>query len=137
MLPGDPVDLAFEQLSSRFDHYLNRLHKQDNTQKGIIIFDKAAKSTYETAIQSLAEQFRTTGHSWGKLQNFAEVPLFLDSKASRLIQLADLVAFAIFRHFESGDSQYYDIVKERFDAEGSTVHGLYVREQDTPPNDKL
>ena len=120
--PDDPVDLAFEQLAMRFDNYLKRLHKAGDIQRGLIVFDK---STYETTIQTLATEFRTTGHSWGLIHNFAEVPLFLDSKASPLIQLADLVAYALFRHFESGDSQYYEIIKKRFDTVGGIVHGLH------------
>jgi hypothetical protein len=123
--PRDPVEFAFEQLSSRFDHYLTRLHKVGDTQRGIIIFDK---STYETTIQSLATDFRTIGHRWGIIRNFSEVPLFLDSRASRLIQLADMIAYAIFRYFEKGDSRFYSIIQNRFDSEGGVIHGLYVRQ---------
>lgn len=122
--PADPVEFAFEQLASRFDHYLTRLHKVGDTQRGVILFDK---STYETTIQSLATDFRTIGHSWGILRNFSEVPLFMDSKASRLIQLADLIAYAIFRHYERGDAKLFSIIQHRFDAEGGVTHGLYVR----------
>ena len=123
--PVDPVEFAFEQLASRFDHYLTRLHRAGNTQRGVILFDK---STYETTIQSLATDFRTIGHSWGILRNFAEVPLFMDSKASRLIQLADLIAYAIFRNYERGDDSLYSILRNSFDAEGGVIHGLHVRD---------
>ena len=54
--------------------------------------------------------------------------MFLDSKASRLIQLADLIAFAIFRHYERGDSRFYSIIQAGFDAEGGIVHGLYEKQ---------
>lgn len=123
--PRDPVEFAFEQLSSRFDQYLMRLHKGGDTHRGIVIFDK---STYETTIQSLATDFRTIGHRWGVIRNLAEVPLFLDSKASRLIQLADLIAYAIFRHYEHTDSTLFSIISNRFDAEGGIVHGLFVKQ---------
>ena len=123
--PSDPVELAFEQLASRFDYYLQRLHKNNDTHRGLIIFDK---STYETTIQALATDFRTIGHRWGIVRNFSEVPLFLDSKASRLIQLADIVAYSIFRHFERSDSRFYSILQDRFDAEGGITHGLYIRQ---------
>ena len=59
-----------------------RLHKANDTQRGIIIFDKA---TYKSTIQNLATDFRTIGHEWGVVRNLSEVPLFLDSKASRLV----------------------------------------------------
>lgn len=122
--PEDPVAYAFEQIANRFDRYLLRLHRAGETQRGIMIFDK---STYEESLQGLATDFRTTGHRWGTLRNLSEVPLFLDSRASRLIQLADLVAYAAFRHFEKADSQFFDIVRSRIDADGGVQHGLHVR----------
>lgn len=121
--PADPVEFAFEQLVSRFDQYLTRLHKSGNSQRGVILFDK---STYETTIQSLATDFRTIGHSWGIIRNFSEVPLFMDSKASRLIQLADIIAYAIFRNYEWGDASLFSIIQNRFDSEGGINHGLHV-----------
>ena len=121
--PQDPVEVAFEQLASRFDKYLMRLHRSGDSQRGLIIFDK---STYETTIQSLATDFRTIGYTWGVIRNFSEVPLFLDSKASRLIQLADIIAYSIFRHFEKGDSTFFSIIEPRFDSEGGVIHGLYI-----------
>ncbi|MFZ5879348.1 MAG: DUF3800 domain-containing protein [Chloroflexota bacterium] len=123
--PSDPVEMAFEQLASRFDHYLMRLHRSGDTHRGLIIFDK---STYESTIQSLATDFRTIGHHWGIIRNFAEVPLFLDSNASRLIQLADLISFAVYRHFEHEDSRFYEIVQKKFDSDGGVLHGLYVKQ---------
>jgi len=121
--PHDSIKLAFEQLASRFDQYLMRLYRKNDTQRGIIIFDK---TTYESTIQALATDFRTIGHSWGIIRNFSEVPLFLDSKASRLIQLADLVAYSIFRRYERGDERFYSIIESRFDSEGGVVHGLHL-----------
>ncbi|MCX2830435.1 DUF3800 domain-containing protein [Microbulbifer thermotolerans] len=123
-LADDPVNAAFEQLASRFDYFLRREHLRGNTQRGIAVFDK---STTEKSIQNLARTFKHDGHSWGQLLNFSEVPLFLDSRASRLIQLADLVAFAIFRRFEAGDSQFYDIIAHCFDHHQGRNHGLYVK----------
>lgn len=120
--PIDPVEYAFEQIAIRFDKYLGRLYKGGDPQRGIIVFDK---TTYEITLQKLANGFRNTGHRFGVLRNLAEVPLFLDSKASRLVQLADLIAYAIFRHFERGDSRFYSIIENRFDAEGGVRHGLY------------
>jgi hypothetical protein len=120
----DPVEMAFEQFASRFDHYLKRLHKLGNSQRGIIIFDK---STYETTIQSLTTDFRKIGYTWNVLRNFAEVPLFLNSKASRLIQLADLVAYAFFRYYEQNDPQFFTIISESIDSDGNQKHGLCER----------
>lgn len=123
---ADPVIHAFEQIASRFDMYLRRLYtKHKDPQRGIMVFDK---SSTEQRIQTLARDFKYVGHSWGTTQNYAEVPLFLDSKASRLIQLADLVAYALFRNYEHADPTFFDIIQHCFDAEGGVTHGLYLRE---------
>jgi len=79
-------------------------------------------------LQSLATDFRTIGHKWGVLRNLSEVPLSLNYQASRLIQLADIIAYAIYRNFESGDDRFYSIIKDRFDSEGGITHGLYLRD---------
>lgn len=125
-VPGiDPVEDAFTQMAMRFDHFLRRQYlKHHDPQRGVIIFDK---SSTEKRIQTLAREFKYTGHKYGTTKNYAEVPLFLDSRASRLTQLADLVAFAIYRFNECGDSTFYDIIKFCFDSEGGVEHGLYVR----------
>lgn len=121
----DPVEHAFEQLSSRFDLYLKRIYaKHHDAHRGIILFDK---SSTEQRIQTLSREFKYSGHAWGKTKNYAEVPVFLDSKASRLIQLADLVAFALYRFHEHKDNSLYDVIKHCFDSEGGVEHGLYVR----------
>jgi len=79
---------------------------------------------HEITIQNLAAEFRKIGHTWGVIKNLAEVPLFLDSKTSRLIQLADLVAYSIFKNYEHGDSQFFKIFAHRLDSFGGQVHGL-------------
>lgn len=118
----DPVHVCFEQLARRFDLFLQRCHtKFNDAQRGIMLFDE---SSTEQRLQTLAREFKHNGHSYGKTRNYAEVPVFLDSRATRLIQLADLVAFAIFRKFEHGDPKYWDVIKDRFDSEGGVQHGF-------------
>ena len=119
--PADPMEYAFEHVCNRFDRFLGRLHKAANTQRGLIILDE---SSYETSLQGLAKNFRTKGHSWGQLYNLADVPMFVDSKATRLIQYADLVTHAVRRYYEYGDATYFDLFKHKFDAVGGVVHGL-------------
>ena len=119
--PSDPVSFAFEQLLNRFDRYLLRLQRRGEAQRGLVIFDK---SSYETTLQGLAVDFRSVGHRWGVIRNLSEVPLFLDSRASRLVQLADLVAYAVFRHCEAGDLRFHDRLRSSFDAEGGIIHGF-------------
>lgn len=125
---NDPVLHAYEQVVSRFDQFLGRLHKDGETQRGIVIFDK---SSSEADLQRVSATYIDAGHRWGVLRNIVEVPLFLDSRASRLVQLAELIAFAVYRYFEKGDSRLFDIIEPMFDRDGGVRHGLYFN---APPN---
>ncbi len=122
-ISDDIIVHSFTQISSRFDMYLQRLHIQGKSQRGVAVFDK---SSTEKSIQNLARTFRDTGHAYGQIRNFAEVPLFLDSKASRLIQLADLVAYSIYRKFEQNDDSFFKIIERSFDFHNGQKHGLSV-----------
>jgi Protein of unknown function (DUF3800) len=119
--PEDPMEVAFEHIANRFDRMLGRLHKGGDTQRGLIVLDE---SSYETSLQGLSIRFRTQGHKWGQLYNLSEVPLFVDSRATRLIQYADLVAHALRRYYERGDATYFDLIRTSFDATGGVLHGL-------------
>jgi hypothetical protein len=119
--PEDPMEVAFEYVANRFDRMLGRLHKGGDTQRGLIVLDE---SSYETSLQGLAATFRSKGHKWGQLHNLAEVPLFVDSQATRLIQYADLIAHAVRRYYEKGDATYFDVIRGHFDASGGVTHGL-------------
>ena len=122
-----PVGVAFEQISSRFDYMLTRLNDKNGTRRpsrrGLILFDKAGN---ELTIQSIAREFKYTGHQWGRTRNYAEVPVFLDSASSRLIQLADLVSCATYQHFAQQNPIYFQTISRCFDADGPREHGLYV-----------
>ena len=113
LLPADQIlSKSFENVACQFDQYLaNIYHARREPQRGLVIFDK---TSYEYKLQALSHIMKHKGHATGKLRNFAEVPLFLDSKASRLIQMADMIAYAMFRHFESSDSKLYKMVEPHF-----------------------
>jgi len=118
----DPVLKAFEDLSSRFDFFLQRTSPGDSGQRGIIILDK---SSYETGLQNLTSNFREKGNKWGnQLRRIAEIPLFVDSQASRIVQLADHVAYAVFRRYNASDLTYFNPIENRFDKSESIMHGL-------------
>lgn len=120
--PDDPVERAFEEICNRFNLMLSRLWRRQNERhRGLIVMDN---SNYEGTLQGLARRFRDEGTRWGNLRNLAEVPLFVDSSASRLIQIADLLAWAVWRRYEHGDTRFFDRIVGRFDTEGGVIHGL-------------
>ena len=118
---ADPLELAFEDLCSRFDRYLARLRADGDRQRGLLILDDSA---HETTLQQMARNFRTLGSKWGVIRNLADTPFFVNSKASRLVQLADHVAYAVFRRYNASDTQYFDVIAGKFDAADGVLHGL-------------
>nr|DAG73922.1 MAG TPA: Protein of unknown function (DUF3800) [Caudoviricetes sp.] len=130
----DPVQLAFENLCSRFDIFLGKRNREKTSRKGtgsketgLIIFDKSSR---ETSLQKLAINFRHVGTRWNVTKYLHEVPLFVDSKASRGIQLADHVAYSIFRRYEHGDLNYFNIIQGFFDSDSERIHGLVHKTHD-------
>jgi hypothetical protein len=121
--PRDPVSLAFEEICNRFNLFLMRMNdrRSDGNQRGLIVMDE---SKHEKPLQTLARKFRIDGARWGHFRNLAEVPLFVDSRASRMIQMADLVAWSTFRKYEHQDGRFFDPMIRLFDADGGVLHGL-------------
>lgn len=119
------MEVAFEDLCSRFDLYLQRLANNGQREWGLVVLDK---STYETTLQRMSVQFRTLGTQWRVIRHLADTPFFVDSRASRVIQLADHVAYAVFRRFHAKDAQYFDLISSKFDTDDGIVHGLAHKE---------
>lgn len=125
----DAIELSFEDLTSRFDKYLSRLRDAGDRQRGMMILDQ---SSYETPLQKLSRDFRKLGTRWGGIHNIADVPMFVNSKASRIVQMADHVAYATFRRYNAGDAQYFDIISNKFFTADNVVHGLSHKQTANP-----
>ncbi|MCG6533886.1 MAG: DUF3800 domain-containing protein [Syntrophales bacterium LBB04] len=125
----DPVEMAFEDLCSRFDLFLQRIRAEGERHRGLIILDE---SSHETTLQDMARDFRVLGTRWGNIRHLADIPFFVQSKASRIVQLADHIAYAVFRRFNASDTQYFDIIASRFDSADGIIHGLCHKQNINP-----
>lgn len=120
-LGNNTMNMAFEDLTKRFDNYLKMLYSGGDRQKGLLILDDSA---HETTLMELARNFRQTGTQWGSIKNIADTPFFVSSKSSRVIQIADHIAYSVFRRYNHSDAQYFDIIAERFHSVDHIIHGL-------------
>jgi len=118
---SDLVGRAFEELCNRFDLYLTRLYKDQNEQRGIIILDD---SHYEARLKQLLAIYQTTGTRYGTVHNIPESPVFTESSATRMLQLADFCSWAVFRRYERGDTSHLDTIINKFDNSEGIIHGL-------------
>jgi hypothetical protein len=130
---GEPYELAFEDLTSRFDHFLRRYNwnlsnvggtvgRAGEEQRGLIA---VAESAYRENLEVLGERFRGGSTRWGNLHAIADVPFFLPAKNTRLLQLADFCSNAIYGRYQHGMTRDFDLIASKFDRdESGRVHGL-------------
>jgi hypothetical protein len=113
-----PMELAFEVVCSRFNKFLSQTGVND---RGLIILDETA---HATRLHQLSKQFRKLGTQWGGVHRIIDAPMFVSSRSFRCMQLADHIAYAVFRRFEAKDTNYFDVFAHRFDRVGKTIFGL-------------
>jgi hypothetical protein len=105
----------------RFDEFLTRLHHAGESHRSLVIADD---SSYEQLVQEWVPKWKAGGTRGGKLHSFAEVPLYVDSKASRLVQVADFVAWATWHYYEHGHTEFFQRIHPVFDSAGGVQHGI-------------
>lgn len=115
---------AFEGLSTMFDFFLQRKQSQvRRVVRGIVVFDEARPSLAKEIRRLLAE-FQAGGTRWASLGCIIETAFFFDSRSSRLMQIADFAAYAVYRWYEHGDDGYLSQIHHKFDRRGIKLHGL-------------
>ena len=115
---------AFEGLSTMFDFFLRRKQGQSRrVGRGIVVFDEARPSL-SREIRRLLAEFQAGGTRWTSLSCIIETAFFFDSRSSRLMQIADFAAYAVYRWYEVGDSTYLKLIYHKFDRLGSKLHGM-------------
>lgn len=119
----DPVLKAYEEVATKFNNYLvKNLSVNGKKELGMIIIDE---TSYEHGLQTLSSKIRRDGNKYGnQLRNIIEVPLFIDSTASRLTQLADHISYSVFRRYNSEDISYFNCIDKRFHQSDGVLYGL-------------
>ena len=131
-IDGDPYERGFEEIVSRFDRFLSRINRErGKEQRGLIV---VAESTYRKNLELQACRIARDGHRWGETHNLADIPYFAPAENTRLLQLADFVANAVFGRYESGHTKHFDRIASKFDQDDrGRIHGLVhiVRDRDS------
>jgi hypothetical protein len=116
---------AYELVLKKFDDMLRRVNKKlPAPQRGLVVHDE--RVLLEKSIQSWTADWREVAGKLGRLNNFADVPLFADSKASRLLQAADFVSWSLWRYYcvAPRDNRYVASLWPKFDTVGANLHGV-------------
>jgi len=120
----DKERFAYEVLLNKFDVMLKTTRiERAMPNRGLVIHDRRVVA--ESDIQAWTSQWRAAAGDIGQLRNLADVPLFADSRATRLLQLADLVSYALYRRYSPDvtDFSSFEAIWPRFHSENGVVHG--------------
>lgn len=114
---------CLEDICQRFNTFLVRQCNAGYIDKGLLIMDRSGR---ETRVRELMDEFRKSGTKYGHLGNVIDVPYFADSKHTRMLQLADFIAFAFGRYLNASDRSLFDMICGRIDrsSPGSTSVGF-------------
>jgi len=116
------VERATEEICSRFDRYLSRRNNElGDPQRGLIIF---SEGRFDKRAKLWVRGFRELGTRWGILRNLSDIPYFASVKDTRLLQIADFVAHAVFLMYERHDFSLIQKFLHRFDRKDGILHGL-------------
>ncbi len=121
-LEGDPYRRGFEEIVNRFDRMLWRTARdRGEQQRGLVVM---AESSFRENLEVFARKIWTQGHRWGEIHNMADIPYFAPARSTRLLQLADFTANAVFGRYENGYTRDFDRIASRFDQDEGRIHGL-------------
>lgn len=100
--------------------FLIRQKRAKKPSKGLLIIDHNQATQY----RELIYDFKNGGTKYGYINNVVDIPYFARCPDTRMLQLADFVASAVFQYYERNDSKHLGKIITKFDR----------REKDHPPD---
>lgn len=114
---------AFEQLISRFERFLQNISAPNGQGNyGLIVHDN--NETVARKHTRLMRDFHQKGTLWIDIRRIIETPLFVDSRLTSMIQIADLCSYALRRFLENGETALFEKVYARADRNAGRVVGV-------------
>jgi hypothetical protein len=113
---------AFEQIVTRFEKCLSSKSYGGKKYFGLLIHDN--NQTIAKKHTERMKHFHQVGTLWTEIDNIIETPLFVDSKLTSTVQLADLCAYAIRRYLENNEEFLFNHIIKRADRKGKVIVGV-------------
>lgn len=123
--------MAYELLLERVQNYLNEYHRKH---LGLIVMDDTDKKLNQSIAMRHASLQRDGNLNTG-FPNIVEYPFFTRSELSNGVQLADLLAYNVYRAFRSENTDYphfKDLMGHFYRGRDGAFHGLKIWPDDSP-----
>lgn len=109
--PQDIYHLAYKGVTERFQYHLQDISQEIGVkQLGVVISDHRGRDDDKVLRGVHQKLLHSKGDFITSYDNFIEGLFLTPSHHSIGIQLADLIAGAVWRKFERGDDKYYDLM---------------------------
>lgn len=123
---------AYEFLLERIEHYMNEYHHKH---QALIVMDDTSKQL-NRAVAMKHAFFQRAGNQNVRFHHIVEYPFFTASELSNGVQLADLLAYNVYRAFRSEDLSYpyFELMLPHFYRRkiGQRLDGLKVWPENSP-----
>lgn len=123
---------AYEFMLERIEHFMTVYHPKHNA---LIVMDDTSKDLNQAVAMKHA-LFQRSGNANMTFRHIAEYPFFTRSELSNGVQLADLLAYNVYRAFKSEDLTYpyFQMLLPSFyrRPNGQTLDGLKVWPEGSP-----
>jgi len=106
---------AFEQVVSRFEQWITRQAPPGPDHQNFALLVHDMNQTVAAKHSKMMRQFFQSGTLWTKIKHIVETPFFVDSSLTRMVQMADVCAWALRRFCENGETDLFSIVFTRAD----------------------
>jgi len=108
----DIYQFTYKPVSERFQYHLQDLSRQvGRSELGIVVSDHRGHDDDKRFRAHHEALLHSGGDFISKYKNLVESLFFVPSDLSVGIQLADMVAGAVWRKYEAGDERWYELLK--------------------------
>ncbi len=101
---------VFEDVCEKFNGFLMHQYRLGRPTKGLLLIDENRAAEY----RELVSDFKAQGTTHGFLGNVVDIPYFARCHQTRMLQLADFVANAVFRYYERDNTADFNVILPRF-----------------------
>lgn len=115
-----PFEEAFSQVVTRFHRFLS---EQVPPAHGMLVQDR--NETVAERLTELMRRFHARGTRWtNSIPRLVETPLFVDSRLTSLVQVADVFAYATRRYLENQETDLFDLVLPKVHSVAGRLVGM-------------
>lgn len=106
---------AFEQVVSRFEQWITKILPPAKGYQNFALLVHDMNPTVAEKHSNMMRQFFANGTLWTTIKHIVETPFFVNSSLTRMVQMADVCAWAFRRFCENQETELLNIIFPRVD----------------------